>query len=387
MVGQIMGGAATLQFDWFFNWLSGVPTWLFDVIGWIVGIILGIIDWLHYVVDLIWGYIVYPENFFFLFKAVLFPGLIFVVMGLIYFVWFTRKLWGRIQMRRGPMHLGKYGGIQIFADAIKLISKETIIPTNSSRWMYRFLPSLLLIVVLIPFAFVPWDPIWYIADLSVSLVLVFAFLAAVPVIALLAGWISGSKYSLIGGFRAANNQFAAEIPMIISSIGPAMLAGSLSLLGIATAQGSMWFIFLLPIGFATFLTASIVSVGVFPFDAPVADSEIIFGWRTEFSGIYFTLTYFAEFAEQMLYSALMVTFFFGGFYGIPWLPGSVNFIIKWLIMLFVFVTVSSSFHRLRQDQIVRYCWKYLMPLAILNVIIAMLAIVYVPGLALLLVGG
>ncbi len=385
MVGQIMGGAMTLQFEWFFDWLSGIPTWLFDVIYWIIGIIMGIIFWIEDLVRFLWILIV--DNFFFLFKVVLFPGLIFVVMGLIYFVWFTRKLWGRIQMRRGPMHLGKYGGVQIFADAIKLISKETIIPDNSRRWMYRFLPSLLLILVLIPFAFVPWDTTWFIADLSVSLVLVFAFLAGVPVVALLAGWISGSKYSLIGGFRAANNQFAAEIPMIISSIGPAMLAGSLSIMGIAVAQESIWFIFLLPIGFATFLTASIVSVGVFPFDAPVADSEIIFGWRTEFSGIYFTLTYFAEFAEQMLYSALMVTFFFGGFYGIPWFPGAVNFIIKWLIMLFVFVTVSSSFHRLRQDQIVRYCWKYLMPLAILNVVLAMLAIVYVPGLAPLLVGG
>jgi NADH-quinone oxidoreductase subunit H len=174
--------------------------------------------------------------------------------------------------------------------------------------------------------------------------------------------------------------------MILSSIGPAMLAGSLSVMGIAMAQQSIWFIFLLPIGFATFLTASIVSVGVFPFDAPVADSEIIFGWRTEFSGIYFTLTYFAEFAEQMLYSALMVTFFFGGFYG-PFPIDSINFIIKFLIMLFVFVTVSSSFHRLRQDQIVRYCWKYLLPLSILNVIIAMLAIVYVPGLAPILAFG
>ncbi|MFW9919836.1 MAG: NADH-quinone oxidoreductase subunit H [Candidatus Thorarchaeota archaeon] len=381
----MIGGAVTLQFEWFFDWLAGIPTWLFDVIYWIIDIIMGIIFWIEDLVRFLWILIV--DNFFFLLKAVLFPGLIFVVMGLIYFVWFTRKLWGRIQMRRGPMHLGKYGGVQLFADAIKLISKETIIPTNARRWMYRFLPSLLLIVVLIPFAFIPWDTTWFIADLSVSLVLVFAFLAAVPVIALLAGWISGSKYSLIGGFRAANNQFAAEIPMIISSIGPAMLAGSLSVMGIALAQSSVWFIFLLPIGFATFLTASIVSVGVFPFDAPVADSEIIFGWRTEFSGIYFTLTYFAEFAEQMLYSALMVTFFFGGFYGIPWLPGAVNFIIKWLIMLFVFVTVSSSFHRLRQDQIVKYCWKYLMPLAILNVILAMLAIVYVPGLAPLLIGG
>jgi NADH-quinone oxidoreductase subunit H len=181
-----------------------------------------------------------------------------------------------------------------------------------------------------------------------------------------------------------NNQFAAEIPMIISSVGPAILAGSLSLMGIAQAQTSVWFAILLPINLATFLVAAIASVGTFPFDAPVADSEIIFGWRTEFTGIYFTLTYFAEFAEQMLYSALIVALFLGGPVGLPFLPGAVNFIIKFIITFFFFVLVSSSFQRLRQDQIVHYCWKYLLPLALLNVVIVMLAIVYLPGIAALL---
>ncbi|MHA2212570.1 MAG: complex I subunit 1/NuoH family protein, partial [Candidatus Thorarchaeota archaeon] len=299
----------------------------------------------------------------------------------------TRKLWGRIQARRGPFHVGKYGGLQLFADAIKLISKETIIPEKARRWMYRFLPSFLLIIVLLPFAFIPWDSSWFIADLSVSLVLIFAFLTAVPVIALLAGWISGSKYSLIGGFRAANNQFACEIPMIISSVGPALLAGSLSVMGIAQAQSGIWYAVLLPVNVATFLVAAIASVGTFPFDAPVADSEIIFGWRTEFSGIYFTMTYFAEFAEQLLYSALIVTLFFGGFWGLPFIPAVVNFIIKFLVVFFFFVIVSSSFYRLRQDQIVHYCWKYLLPLSVLNVVVALLAIAYFPALALLVVGG
>jgi NADH-quinone oxidoreductase subunit H len=169
--------------------------------------------------------------------------------------------------------------------------------------------------------------------------------------------------------------------MIISTIGPALLAGSLSLMGIAQAQTNVWFAILLPINLATFLVAAIASVGIFPFDAPVADSEIIFGWRTEFTGIHFTLTYFAEFAEQMLYSALIVALFLGGPIGLPFLPGAVNFIIKFLITFFFFVLVSSSFQRLRQDQIVHYCWKYLLPLALLNVIIAMIAIVYLPGLA------
>ncbi|MBY8996310.1 MAG: NADH-quinone oxidoreductase subunit H [Candidatus Thorarchaeota archaeon] len=381
-----MIGGVMLQFD-FFAWLAGIPEWIYGIIQWIYGIVSFIFYWVYDLFRWIWATIFLPSNFMFLFRAIIFPGLIFVVMALIWAVWFTRKLWGRIQDRRGPVHLGKYGGLQLFADAIKLIAKETIIPDNARRWMFRFLPGLLLVVVLLPFAFIPWDlEYWFIADLSVSLVLVFAFLTAVPVISLLAGWVSGSKYSLIGGFRAANNQFAAEIPLIISTIGPALLAGSLSLMGIAAAQSSIWFAVLLPINLATFLVAAIASVGIFPFDAPVADSEIIFGWRTEFTGIHFTLTYFAEFAEQMLYSALIVTLFLGGPIG-PLtgpLAGPVNFVLKFLITFFFFVLVSSSFQRLRQDQIVHYCWKYLLPLALLNIILIMLAIVYIPGIAALL---
>jgi NADH-quinone oxidoreductase subunit H len=382
-----MMGGVLLQID-FFAWLQGIPSWIYGIIQWLFGIVSGIFYWIWGVFTWIWAALFDPANFFFLIRAVLFPGLVFIVLTLIYSVWWTRKLWGRIQDRRGPFHLGKYGGLQLFADAIKLVAKETVIPDKAKRWMYRILPSLLLIVVLIPFAFIPWDPVWYIADLSVSLVLIFAFLTAVPVIALLSGWISGSKYTLIGGFRAANNQFASEIPLIISTIGPAMLAGSLSVMGIAQAQANVWYIFLLPINVATFLVAAIASVGTFPFDAPVADSEVIFGWRTEFSGIYFTLTYFAEFAEQMLYSALIVTLFLGGFQGPDFLPGSVIFIIKFLIVFFFFVVVTSSFHRLRQDQIVHLCWKYLLPLSMLNVIIVMLAIANFPWLAgLLALGG
>ncbi|MHA2385018.1 MAG: complex I subunit 1/NuoH family protein [Candidatus Thorarchaeota archaeon] len=382
----MMGGVA-LQID-FFAWLQGIPSWLYGVIQWLFGIVSGIFYWIWGIFTWIWAALFDVANFFFLIRAVLFPGLVFILMTIIFAVWFTRKLWGRIQDRRGPFHLGKYGGLQLFADAIKLVAKETIIPDNARRWMYRFLPSMLLLVVLIPFAFIPWDPIWFIADLSVSLVLVFAFLTAVPVVALLSGWISGSKYTLIGGFRAANNQFASEIPLIISSVGPAMIAGSLSVMGITLAQSNVWFIFLLPINVATFLVAAIASVGTFPFDAPVADSEVIFGWRTEFSGIYFTLTYFAEFAEQALYSALIVALFLGGFHGPAFLPGSVIFIIKFLIVFFFFVVVTSSFHRLRQDQIVYFCWKYLLPLSILNVLLVMLGIANIPVLqAILGIGG
>jgi NADH-quinone oxidoreductase subunit H len=366
----------------FFNWLAGIPDWIYGILLWIWHLLEGILAWIWGVFTWLWAIIADPVYFMFLVRAIVFPGLVFILLALIFSVWFTRKMWARIQDRRGPTHIGKYGGLQLIADAIKLMAKETIIPDKARRWMYRILPSLLLVIVLLPFMFIPWDPYWNIIggpefpDLSVSLVLIFAFLTAVPVFALLIGWISGSKYTLIGGFRAANNQFASEIPMIISSVGPAMLAGSLSLFTITASQTGIWYIVLLPINFVTFLVAAIASVGTFPFDAPVADSEIIFGWRTELSGIYFTMTYFAEFAEQMLYSALMVALFFGGFNGLPFLPGYVNFIIKFLVVFFVFIVVTSSFYRLRQDQIVRLCWKYLLPLSILNVVLVMLGMAY-----------
>lgn len=392
MVGSL--GGYEMQFD-FFTWFGGLWDWIWGVILWFWAIIKWLIIWILDIIDTIWILASVPENFMFLFRAIVMPGLIFILLALIFTVWFTRKIWARVQDRRGPTHVGKYGGYQLFADAIKLMAKEIIIPDKAKRWMYRILPSLLLVIVLIPFAFIPWDPYWNIMgspgsafpDLSVSLVLVFAILTAVPVFSLLIGWVSGSKYSLIGGFRAANNQFAAEIPMVISSVGPAMLAGSLSMFAIVQAQTSIWYIVLLPINFVTFLVAAIASVGTFPMDAPVADSEIIFGWRTELSGIYFTVVYFAEFAEQMLYSALMVALFLGGFNGLAFLPGIVNFLIKWLIVFFLFVVVTSSFYRLRQDQVVHLCWKYLLPLSVLNVVLVMFAIVYIPGLLPLVIGG
>jgi NADH-quinone oxidoreductase subunit H len=391
MVGSL--GGYEMQFD-IFTWFGGLWDWIWGVLLWFWGIIKWLVIWLLDIIDGIWALAAMPENFMFLIRAILMPGLVFVLFALIFTVWYTRKIWARVQDRRGPTHVGKYGGFQLFADAIKLMGKETIIPDKAKAWMYRILPSLLLVIVLLTFAFIPWDPYWNILggpdsafpDLSVSLVLIFALLTAVPVFSLLIGWVTGSKYSLIGGFRAANNQFASEIPMVISSVGPAMLAGSLSMYSIVAAQTSIWYVVLLPINFATFMIASIASVGTFPFDAPVADSEIIFGWRTELSGIYFTVVYFAEFAEQMLYSALMVALFFGGFNGLPFLPGIVNFLIKWLVVYFIFTVVTSSFYRLRQDQIVHLCWKYLLPLSILNVVLVMFAMVYFPWLV-LLVGG
>jgi len=367
-----------MQFEDFINWLNGIPGWLYDVLVWWFNAIWWWINLLWDSIVIIWASMFgNAEVLAYWFKAIVFPGLVFILLGIIFTVWATRKTWGRIQGRRGPYNLGKYGGLQLFADAIKLIGKESIIPKGAKRWMYRFLPSFLLVIVLLPFVFIPWDTDWVIVDLSVSLVLIFAFLTAIPVISLLAGWISGSKYTIIGGFRAANNQFASEIPLVLSTVGPAMLAGSLSVLSIAQVQAdSFWFIFLLPLNFVTFLISAVMSVGMVPFDAPVADSEILFGWRTEFSGIWFVMTYFAEFAEMLFYSAMMVTLFFGGFSGPAFLPGIVIFLIKLMIVMFFFIIVTSSFYRLRQDQIVSFSWKYLLPLTILNILIVMFGMAY-----------
>jgi NADH-quinone oxidoreductase subunit H len=384
-VGPVTGGGVILQID-FVGWLNGLPSWIYGVISWLFNLVWAVFNWLWNII--VWFWALAIDQIWWLFKAIVFPGLVFILFSIIFSVWFTRKVWGRVQARRGPFHLGKYGGLQVFADAIKLIGKEIVIPDKAKRWMYRILPSLLLVAVLIPFAFIPWSNEWYIADLSVSLILTFAFLTVVPVVSLLSGWISGSKYTLIGGFRAANNQFAAEIPLIISSVGPAMLAGSLSIMGISQAQSSLWFFLLLPVNCVTFMVSATVITALVPFDAPVADSEILFGWRTEFSGIYFTMTYFAEFAKQLLFSGLIVALFFGGSYGFAFMPPVLNFIFKFLVVLFFMILVTSSFYRMRQDQVTHFCWKYLLPLSLLNVVIAMFAIVYVPGLAQLLgIGG
>jgi len=318
------------------------------------------------------------ENSFLLFKIIVFPGLFFIIMSAVALVWLERKMWGRIQDRRGPTYIGKFGTFQLFADAVKLMSKETIIPSRAYKLMYRFLPILNFLAVAIGIGLIPFSAEWAIGRSSVSLILVYALLTVIPVVGLLAGWASGSKYPLIGGLRFASQQFSFEVPLLLSAVAPAMLAGSIDLMTISQSQSIIWFVLLAPLSFVTFIIASIAELSKVPLDMPDADAEIVWGWRTEYTGIYFLLYYFAQYLELFLFTGMATALFLGGGYGIPFLPHVVTYLIKMFGLSLVIIVLTSSLHRVRMDQLLRMCWRLLLPLTLLNLAAIMLLLGYYP---------
>lgn len=320
------------------------------------------------------------QNSFLLFKIIVFPGLLFIIFSAVALVWLERKLWGRIQDRRGPAYIGKAGTMQLFADAIKLLSKETIIPSKAYGLMYRFLPILDFVAVAIGISLIPFSEQWSIGRSNVSLILVYALLTVVPVIGLLAGWAAGSKYPLVGGFRSASQQFSFEVPLLLSAVTPALLAGSLDMMTISESQSTIWFVVFAPLSFITFVFASIAELSKVPLDIPDADAEIVWGWRTEYTGVYFLLIYFAQYLELFLFSGVATALFLGGGSGIPFLPSVVTFLIKMFTVSFVIIVLTSSFHRVRMDQVLRLCWRRLLPLTLLNLAGILLVLAYFPQL-------
>ncbi|MFQ5819649.1 MAG: NADH-quinone oxidoreductase subunit H [Candidatus Heimdallarchaeota archaeon] len=341
-------------------------------------------------------------RFWQLFRILIFPGLLFAVIMVWPNVWIERKMWGRIHDRRGPTHVGFRGFLQLMADFIKLLSKETIIPKKAHKLMFRAIPILSLIFALTAFSLLPFDENWalyYSIDdgvknyFSYDLILLYALLTGIPVMGLLAGWAAGSKYPIIGGWRYANQQFAVEIPLLLSTVGPALLTGSLSLMYISLKQAdTIWFVFILPLTFITFVTAGIASVGRWPFDIEDADSEIVVGWRTEYGGSLFMIVFMAQYIEIFLFCGTAVALWLGGGQIIPfvsnatilgrfakYIPPAFIFIGKMLLVYLLFIIVTNSLHRIRMDQILKLMWRILIPLTLINILGAMLGLALFPG--------
>lgn len=350
-----------------------------------------------------------------LIRILFFPGLLFAVIMVWPNVWIERKMWGRIHDRRGPTHVGFGGFLQLMADFVKLLSKETIIPKKSHKLMFRLIPILSLFLALTAFSLLPFDENWalyYSIDagaetctgtglltsgtrchyLNYDLILLYALLTGIPVMGLLAGWAAGSKYPIIGGWRYANQQFAVEIPLLLSTVGPALLVGSLSLMTITLTQAeTIWFVFLLPLSFITFVTAGIAAVGRWPFDIEDADSEIVVGWRTEYGGSLFMIVFMAQYVEIFLFTGTVVALWLGGGQLIPLVPNAsiplVNlippafiFIGKMIFVYLLFIIMTNTLHRVRMDQILRIMWRILIPLTLINILGAMLALSLFPEL-------
>ena len=316
------------------------------------------------------------EPFKTLFALTVFPGFTFVALySTIFMGWVERKFTAKIQLRTGPMYAGRFEGIlQNFADFFKLVFKEIIIPNGVDRATFIAIPFALMAVAGALIALVPLSPTTYIANPSVGAILVFAILGFSPLIVLLAGWASNSKYPFLGGLRALHQLVAYEIPLILSLVGAVILSGSLNLINIVSAQSGLWYIVLQPLGAIVFFIGALAELERIPFDLPEADTELVAGWQTEYTSMLFGTFQLANFSRMYIMAGLFTTFFLGGWLGPAPVPPEVWFILKTTAVMIVMMLPRSVMPRVRIDILLRAGWVRLLALSFANIFITMLIV-------------
>jgi NADH-quinone oxidoreductase subunit H len=316
------------------------------------------------------------EPFRTLFALTVFPGFSFVaVYSTIFMGWVERKFTAKIQLRTGPMYAGKVEGIlQNIADMFKLMFKEIVIPNGVDKATFIAVPFALMAVAGALIALVPLSPTSYIANPSVGAIMVFAILGFTPLIVLLAGWASNSKYPFLGGLRALHQMVAYEIPLVLSLVGTVILAGSLNLMQIVGAQSGLWYIFLQPLGAIVFFVGALAELERIPFDLPEADSELVAGWQTEYTSMLFGSFQLANFSRMYVLSGLFTTFFLGGWLGFAGIPPEIWFIAKTTIVMMAMMLPRSIFPRIRIDMMLRTSWVKLLALSFANIFLTMLIV-------------
>lgn len=299
--------------------------------------------------------------------------ILFISVNTLFLVWMERKVAARIQLRPGPLHVGPMGLLQTVADAVKLLSKELVLPQESNKFLYLLAPVLVFAPILSGFLVIPVTETFQIRDLNIGFLLVFA-LANISFIGIfVAGWGSNNKYALLGSMRAVAQNISYEIPLLLSTMGVVMLAGTLKMSEIVLAQEKAWFVFLQPLAFVIFFCSALAEANRAPFDIPEAESELVAGFHTEYSGIRFALFFLGEYTAVFVSSAIGATLFLGGWQG-PFLPGPFWLILKTYAIVFVVMWVRWTFPRLRADQLMNFAWKVLIPFGILNILVTALFI-------------
>jgi NADH-quinone oxidoreductase subunit H len=313
----------------------------------------------------------------------------FIVINLVlvtfaYLTLAERKVMGRMQLRYGPNRVGPYGLLQPIADLLKLIRKESFFPAHAIDVLYLFAPFLAAFTALCTFSVIPFGPGWtiagyqvngYVADLPIALLLIFAIGSLGIYGFILGGWASDSKFALLGSMRTCAQLVSYEVSLALSVLGVIIMARSLSLVDIVSAQGAeTWYVLPQFVGFVVFLLAGTAETARAPFDLPEAEQELVAGYHTEYGGMRFGLFTMSEYINLITLSALCVTLFLGGWHG-PWLPGPIWFLLKLFILLFLFVWVRTTVPRLRYDQLMRFGWKVLLPVATLNAVVTAILVV------------
>lgn len=298
-----------------------------------------------------------------------------------YLVYVERKVLGHIQMRRGPLHVGFHGLLQPLADGVKLFLKEDVIPDGADRILFALAPGICVATALATIAVIPFgEPLTifgrtislHIADLNIGILYILAVASLGVYGIILGGWASNNKFSLLGSLRSSAQMVSYELSLGLALVGPLMLAGTLRMRGIVEAQEGLWFVVLQPLGFLIYIVSALAETNRIPFDLAEAESELVAGYHVEYSGMKFAFFFLAEYAAMITAAAIATTLFLGGYHGIginsPWL-GPFWFMAKVSLILFVFIWIRGTLPRFRYDQLMRFGWKVLLPLSLLNILL------------------
>ncbi|MBD3225763.1 MAG: NADH-quinone oxidoreductase subunit NuoH [Caldithrix sp.] len=284
-------------------------------------------------------------------------------------IWIERRMLGLWQDRYGPNRVGPFGIFQVIADMIKIFFKEDWIPPFADRTIFTVAPAIVVATVLLGFAIVPVAPNVFVVDFNIG-ILFFLATSSIGVYSLvLGGWSSNNKYSLLGALRGTAQMISYEVFMGLSLMGVVMMTGSFSLHSIVEAQQGMWFVVPQIVGFVIFIIAALAETHRLPFDIPEAESELIAGYHSEYSGMKFGMFFVGEYLGITLISALTVTLFLGGWLGPSFLPPFAWFSLKTLVVILFIVLLRAALPRPRYDQLLSYGWKVLLPLSLLNILV------------------
>ncbi|MGD0818332.1 MAG: complex I subunit 1 family protein [Methanomassiliicoccales archaeon] len=347
-----------------FSLLHGLALWIGEVAKWLINL-TGIKE-IQFIGD--WAVTGGPVNFL----AILLTCAIFMVAALfvgLTFIWGERKVLGRIMDRRGTQ-VGMLGLFQNFADGIKTLLKEFILPRDSDKKLFLWSVTGLIASSVLLLGLVPWSTRFFVANPELTLLIGLAVFSLAPFFILICGWAANNKYTVIGGMRAAAQLIAYEIPVLLVVVSIVIMTGSLNFNEIvAFQQNHTWLLIPLFIGFVTFFTCGIAETERVPFDLPEAEAELVEGWQTEYGGIQWGLVMMSDYLRAYVVSALITVLFLGGWDG-PFLIPEVWFLIKVFLVFFVMIWVRSATVRIRTDQLLKIGWRRLLPLSVINLGVA-----------------
>lgn len=306
--------------------------------------------------------------------------ILWMVLMVLILIWLERKSAARIQDRLGPNRVGPWGLLQPVADTIKMLIKEDIVPENADRFIHTLAPMIAMMPPVLAFAVIPWGRGMYPVDVNVGVLWIVAVASIGTIGVFLGGYGSNNKYSLLGGMRAVAQMVSYEIPQVLTIVPIVLMTGSMSLVKINEAQsgwlGLQWYVFAFPVGtiaFIVYYLSALAEVGRTPFDIPEGESEIVAGYMTEYSGMKWALFYLAEYFNFFIVCLIGATLFLGGWNG-PLLPGYAWLIIKTYALVLLGMWIRMTWPRFRVDQLMNFAWKVLVPIALVNIVLAGVAL-------------